>query len=223
LAVITRDGRLRLVSMVSADLEWEVRLRSRDGAEVAAVDLAFHPAGTELAAACEDGRVRFLDASTGGPTREDLRTIPPRRVEWSADGERLLVIGWKGRAAFHVQHLETGARMRTEVFHHGDITSGAFSPDGALVLTSSMDGTIFVRDVRDGSPVVHLRGDGAPVLHAAFSPGPGPLRVIGGFADGSARVWPVDPLPAAKARKPRELSEWELAREQRLALPLEYR
>ena len=223
LAVLTLAGVLQLYSVESGELAWESQLRGGDGRPVAAVDLAFHPSGAELAVAGEDGRVRFLTTSSGATAREALRSIPPRRVHWSPDGERLLVIGRKGRAAFHVEHLGTGARMRTEVFHHGDITSGAFSPDGALVLTSSMDGTIFVRDVRDGSPLVHLVGDGTPVLHAAFSPGPGPLRVIGGFADGSARVWPVDPLPAARARKPRELAEWEVAREARLALPLVYR
>ena len=223
IATLQADGELRMWSRVNGELLWVRAFNEKGGQAVAGVDLSFHPGGGELAVACDDSRVRILDARTGEDTRGALRTIPPRDVQWSPDGERLLVTGPKGRAAFHVEQLETGARMRTEVFHHGDITSGAFSPDGALVLTSSMDGTIFVRDVRDGSPVVHLEGEGAPVLHAVFSSGPGPLRVIGAFADGSARVWPVDPLPGARARKPRELYEWELAREQRLALPLEYR
>ena len=214
------DGRLALWRAADGGLLWDRRF---EGREVRVVDLAFSPAGLELAAACSDGRVRVLRDVDGSSSCDELITIPPRDLDWSPDGARLLVTGPRGRAAFHVQHLETGERMRTEVFHHGDITSGEFSPDGSLVLTSSRDGTIFVRDVRDGSPVVHLRGDGAPVLHAAFGPGPGPQRVIGAFADGSARVWPVDPLPAARARKPRELADWEIAREERLALPLEYR
>jgi hypothetical protein len=36
-------------------------------------------------------------------------------------------------------------------------------------------------------------------------------------------VTPVDPLPCALARKPRELLDWEYHREKRLAEPLDYR
>jgi len=35
-------------------------------------------------------------------------------------------------------------------------------------------------------------------------------------------VWPVDPLPAAEKRKPRDLDPWERAREEQLASPLKY-
>jgi len=222
-AVVDAEGGLSCWKKATGERVWEMALQEKSGDRVEAVDLAFAPSGEELTVVAEDGLVRFLGTETGEPTRDLIRSITPRTVRWSPDGERLLIIGLEGRAAFHVQHLATGERMYTEVFHHGDITSGAFSPDGGLVLTSSTDGTIFVRDVRDGSPIAHLQGDGAPILDAAFSSGPGPLRVIGGFADGTAQVWPVDPLPAAKARKPRELAAWEVAREQRLALPLEYR
>jgi len=65
-------------------------------------------------------------------------------------------------------------------------------------------------------------GRGGPPLGPLPPPGI-PLRVITVSADGTARVWPVDPLEPAIARKPRELADWELAREKRLALPLEYR
>jgi hypothetical protein len=36
-------------------------------------------------------------------------------------------------------------------------------------------------------------------------------------------VWPIDPLPPAKARQPRALKNWEREREARLAEPLRYR
>jgi WD40 repeat protein len=90
-------------------------------------------------------------------------------------------------------------------------------------MTFSKDGTIFVRDVIDGGPVVQLEGDGQPIRRASFSSGPGTLRVIAACEDGSARIWHVFPLAGARARKPRELYEWEVAREIRLAKPLEYR
>ncbi len=220
IACADTEGHLCLLRSDDGALVWERALVEQP---VRIVDLTFDPQGRELAVACSDRRVRFLSTASGERTRDHLRVIPPRDVQWSPDGKYLLVTGRRGRAAFHVEHLETGARMRTEVFHHGDITSGSFSPDGALVLTSSMDGTIFVRDVSNGNPIAHLSGEGAPILAAAFSSGAGTLRVIGAFADGTARVWPVDALPAAKQRKPRDLAEWEHAREERLALPLRYR
>lgn len=79
----------------------------------------------------------------------------------------------------------------------------ALSSDGTLELTYSEDGPIVVRSIRKNEPVLCIRGDGGAVVDAEFSPGPGPLRVIAAFEDGTACVWPVDPLPWAIARKPR--------------------
>ena len=90
------------------------------------------------------------------------------------------------------------------------------------MLSSSGDGTVYVRSSADGAPVAQLTGHGGAVLRARFSRDDGPLRVITASGDGTARICPVDPLPAARARKPRELFEWEQFREQRLALPLRY-
>ena len=47
-------------------------------------------------------------------------------------------------------------------------------------------------------------------------------RVITAREDGTVSVWPVDPLPAARLRKPRELIPLERDRERRLALPLRF-
>jgi WD40 repeat protein len=159
----------------------------------------------------------------GERSREPLGIFPPGGVDWSADGSRLLVTGPHGRGAFMVKELESEQRMRVNVFHNGDLTGGCFSPDGALVMTSSTDGTLFVRDVVSGSPLVQLSGDGAPLGAASFSPGAGPLRILAAQRNGFAHIWPVDPLPSAKRRRPRELYEWEVAREVRLAEPLPYR
>ena len=71
--------------------------------------------------------------------------------------------------------------------------------------------------------VAQIRGNGSAILCAGFSRGDRPLEVVAGFEDGTAAVWPVNPLEAAKRRKPRELADWEMAREIRLARPLRYR
>jgi WD40 repeat protein len=225
-------------AMRGAEL-WRVPAR-RSAAEIAQseasptiVDLAFSPEAAVVAVAREDRSVHFFSTREGGVVRDSLAIFPPQSIDWSADGRRLLVTGATGRGAVRVEDLEPSQPgfnvLRAEFFHADDLTGGSFSPDGRLVLTTSLDGTIMVRDVsgsldpRSMTLVAHLRGGGSAVLHACFSPGRGPLRVLAGFADGTARVWPVDPLPAAKARQPRaELQDWEFAREKRFALPLEY-
>ena len=192
------------------------------------VDVAFDPTGRYAAIARADRRIDFVDLADGSAWREPLAVFPPAGVDWSADGRRLLVWGRTGRGAFRVEDLypEDGERgaMRAEDFHAGDLAAACFSADGTLALTASRDGTILVRDVsgaldpRSTRVVAHLRGSGSPVTCAVFSRGEGPVRVLAGFEDGTARVWPVDPLPPAIARRPRaELRDWERAREERFA------
>jgi hypothetical protein len=88
------------------------------------------------------------------------------------------------------------------------------------VITTAKEGGAYVRDAREGQPFAHFTG---PVGHACFegaiSPGPGPSRALVAFDDGAVWVWPLDPLPAAMARKPRELTDLEIKREARLGLP----
>ncbi len=236
--VATSDeaGTLRLFETETGSLLWERAHGNEEEAEVRIVDLAFEPGGREVAVARDDRQVHFFDLVSGersahrfpyGPpedpkTREYMKVFPPRSLSWSPDGRRILVTGAHGRGAFDVRELATKKKMLIEVYHEDDLTSGSFSPDGSLVLSSSKDGTILVRDVTTGTPVVHLRGKGGAACCAAFSGGEGPLRVIAGFEDGTVQVWPVDPLPWARARRPRELLASEVERETRLARPLEY-
>ncbi len=220
LVLACEGGELVCFDVLRGDELWRSTGEGRAGT---AVDMTVSPDGSELALAGSDRVVRFYSMADGTQSREPLGVFPPKALDWSADGSRLLVTGPRGRGAFMVKELASDQRMRVNVFHNGDLTSGAFSPDGRLVMTSSVDGTIFVRDVESGSPLVQLTGDGAPLPAASFSGGTGALRILAPQQNGYAHVWPVDPLPSAKARKPRELYEWEVAREVRLAQPLPYR
>lgn len=215
----TSSGELCCFDLVSGGELWRESL----GSATRVVDLALDPTGSTAAVVRGDRVVEFRDLGDGHVPREPLGVFPPRDADWSADGSRLLVTGPRGRGAFKVVVLTSGVGMRVNHYHRGNLTLGSFSPDGELVMTASEDGTIFVRDVVSGNPIVKLEGDGAPIHSASFSTGEGSLRVIAALLDGSARVWPVDPLPGAVARKPRELYEWERAREVRLAAPLVYR
>lgn len=230
-----------LRSFTSGGPRWEAALGDEAGRPLGAsaelvVDIAFAPGGREAALARSDRWIDFLDLATGAAVRRPVGVFPPAGIDWSGEGRRLLVWGRAGRGAFRVLDLEpddpAGGAMRAEQYHADDLTTASFGDGGRLALSASRDGTLLVRQVaeledpRATRLLARLVGPGAAVTAAALGPGPGGPRVIAGFADGTARVWPVDPMPAALARRPRPaLAEWELARERRQAAAarLEYR
>jgi WD40 repeat protein len=117
---------------------------------------------------------------------------------------------------------ESRPAVQAMVAHNASITGGALSADGALVLTFARDGTAHVWEAATGRPVAYRSGSDAAILDGSFDAGGGSLRVITARADGTVSVWPVDPLPAARARRPRALNALERDRERRLALPLRF-
>jgi WD40 repeat protein len=80
------------------------------------------------------------------------------------------------------------------------ISRVAFSPDGSVALLASWDGTVHLLDLRTLQPWSVLRSDQG-AMDAAFSPDGNAVAV--GHRDGTIRVWPVDPLPAARAHRVR--------------------
>ncbi|MFN0244307.1 MAG: WD40 repeat domain-containing serine/threonine protein kinase, partial [Planctomycetota bacterium] len=199
----------------------EIEFRSAGDVRHGVVDVALLPGG-ELVAACRDKTLRFFDSSSGKETRPEVVLFDPKSLSWSASGERLLVLGHSGGGAVRVQDLARGRAVVSLNKHDADVTCASFSPGGELVLSGSRDHTAYVWDAEDGRPSGRIRGKSALVCAALSSAG-GPLRAITGWEDGSVTVWPVDPLPAAMQRKPRELSIGERQRESHLALPLRYK
>jgi WD40 repeat protein len=53
-------------------------------------------------------------------------------------------------------------------------------------------------------------GNGIEFVSVEFSPDS--QRILTASTDGTARIWPTDPLPLAIKRKPRELTDDERAR-----------
>jgi WD40 repeat protein len=204
---------------VVANLEFASASKGRRGV----ADIDWHPRSEEIAVACADVRVRFWNARTGRESREtELVMADPQRVLFDPSGERLLVRGKRSGTAV-VLDLATKTRSQNENMHEPPIiTVDAFSADGRLVLSGSRDCTLYVWDAQTGRPLVQRVGSRSPVVSAAFNIDGSSLRVIAGREDGTVSIWPVDPLPAAKARKPRELTALERRREAKLAEPLEY-
>ena len=71
--------------------------------------------------------------------------------------------------------------------HKGLVSSAAFSPDGASVVTSSWDGTARVWNAQTGAVIATLSGHKFWMNSAAFSPDGG--RVVTASWDKTARVW----------------------------------
>jgi len=195
----------------------------RAGQTAAGVEsIAFDPLGRELAAACGDQRVRFFDALTGEVGRSDV-AFSARRIAYGPGGSKLLATGrFGGGAAGVVAVGETRAPVLAAVAHTASVVGGAMSSDGRLVLTFARDGSAHVWESATGRPVAYRGGGGAAVLDGAFDAGASSPRVITAREDGTVSIWPVDPLPAARLRRPRDLNVLERERERRLALPLRF-
>jgi WD40 repeat protein len=76
------------------------------------------------------------------------------------------------------------------------------------VVTASGDKTAQIWDAETGREIVSLKkGHESGVYHAAFSPDG--KRVVTASYDNTARIWPVDLLPIAENRRPRDLTPEE--------------
>jgi WD40 repeat protein len=96
-----------------------------------------------------------------------------------------------------------------EKLHALDVTCIDASPDGRYVLTASLDGTVHVSDSVTGSLVALYDRHGGPVV--ALDVG-SDGRVASASLDGTVAVWPIDPVPDARALAPRPLSAEEKRR-----------
>ncbi len=194
----------------------DARLPDREAlAPILARGLAFQPGSGVLAIANEQQEIDFVHPTSDARNPRTIRLFPPRRLEYDSTGTHLLVSGdnW---GSVRMIDLETGTIPNIDVLHVGPITTTTFDRSGDLWLSAARDGSVFVWETASCRPIVERPCGHGHVLCAAFSPAPGPTRVIAGCEDGSAVVFPIDPLPAARARAPRKLDRWEVEQEERL-------
>jgi WD40 repeat protein len=184
--------------------------------------LAFRPLHDEIAAGCADGRLRWFRVSDGEPTLPKSYVFTFARVSFSRDGRLALLSGAWGRGSVRSLSPESGTHEYPRSSHLDDITSACYSEDAALVLTTSKDGSARGWLTKDGSPFVRREGFDVAITSGALSSGIGLERAIIGCADGRVCVWPIDPLPAARARRMPPLNPGTQKRESELAAPLEY-
>jgi WD40 repeat protein len=166
-------------------------------------DTVFGDGGKQLLTSSEDGHLRVYDLSSMPPIL--TRATPTSAVGWlsrSPDGWLVEAFKWIGTVA--VRDGLDGERLTSRSIHGARLTDVDLSPDGHKLLTTSLDGTALLSEVPSLEPWAHLFGHSDFVTVGRF--GPNGSRVVTGSKDGTARIWPVDPAPAARNRMPIDLT-----------------
>ena len=203
LATACADGKVRL---------WDAATRAPTGQSAEYGDVVscaeFSPDGRRVAYCggsafwgnSLDTSVRIWDVATGQNRRLDGHTEMVYAVAWNPKGDLLAsadfagqVILWDRESGREVAALESPGIGRCAL-------SVAFSPDGRHVGVGGIDinnRTSWTRvyDVRTRRPVRELSGHSGGVMTIAFSPDG--QSVATSSADGTLKVWPLDPIPAS--------------------------
>jgi WD40 repeat protein len=129
---------------------------------------------------------------------------------FAPDGPRILTASDDGTA--RLWSVRTGEELERLVGHEGPVLGATFSPDGAVILTHGGDRTARLWDGRSGRPLCTLIQYEAGILSSGFSPDGRLVAVSFAGSPAQTRVWPVDFLAAARARRPRDLMPVERAR-----------
>ena len=142
-----------------------------------------------LAAATQDGQIRFADArrcrERGQTRRNPWDTTGP--VAFSSDGKTLASGGvfgfvtlWSVKTRKPIRRLRAGRDEEA-------VVSIAFSPDGRRVAAGHGDGRLMFYDTRQGALVAPLEAHEGAVNAVAFSPNDGHL--LSGGVDGRVLRW----------------------------------
>jgi WD40 repeat protein len=210
------EGQLRMPSVPGAHL-WDVatgKLLARLDHHSSPCHAArFSPDGQLIVTASADGTVWLWDVQARKPRQRFAgHKATALTAAFSPDGQRVVTGSEDGTA--RIWNPQTGMQ-RILKGHDGAVRQALFSPEGKSILTAGADGTVRLWDAVTGTPLASLREPGLEVVSARFSSDgrwmlttwksprdkvwklPFPAR-------GVSRMWPVDLLPAADARRPRD-------------------
>jgi WD40 repeat protein/serine/threonine protein kinase len=166
----------------------------------------FSPDGSRVVAITRDGAATVFDAASGAiVSRFDETGGAARLASFTLDGRRVLV----ALADRSVTSWELASGRNTPLLpaRGGKPQTISIAPNGWCVAVSGDDGAIRLWDTDHGELLESIVGHDDLVPFTAFSRD-GATLVSASF-DGDVRWRPVDPLAAALAAKPRELTAEE--------------
>lgn len=150
--------------------------------------ISWHPAGEELAAASNDGRLTLWSRAGASPGNVPLKVvrqiavhgIPLVGVAYAPDGSRLYAAAADGTIAAH--QAGDGTRVYA-VAHAAAVNDLAVSPDGRWLASAGQDQHVRQWNAADGSPApaAVVAGFAAPVLAVRYSADG--CRLLAGSAD----------------------------------------
>jgi WD40 repeat protein len=142
---------------------------------------AFSPDGRLIVTGGGDSLVKVWDVSTGTVVTTVQGDSAP--VSFSPDSARIVTVSWQTAQLWDAR---TGKRLAT--FDHPDsVRAVAFSPNGAMVVTTGKGGTARLWDANTAQLLRSLDGHRGDVYSAAFSPDG--ARVVTASKDRTAKVW----------------------------------
>lgn len=184
------------------------QLDESDDDDLAPSTSLFSPDSSDIVTASADRIATVWDAASG-----ETRFMLEYGLEdpaWSPDGHCLGLCG-PGDSAAHLYYDPPEGRTVLLKGHESALTSLAFSPDSARVLTASYDATARVWDARTGEMLRVIRGPRGRIVRAAFSPD-GTL-IAAASEDGTVRIWKdmelADWMALGRRRVFRELTDAE--------------
>ncbi|CAE6422057.1 unnamed protein product [Rhizoctonia solani] len=161
--------------------------------------VSYSPFGGVIASGSGDRTIRLWDVNTGQQLGEPMKSdYPSRSVAFSPDAKLLASAADSGSARFDpaaklVQVWDVGRRtvgLKPFKGHTNWVTSIAFSPDGARLVSSSFDKTIHVWDVQRGETTAGpLEGHANYVYSATFSPDGS--KIASCSKDCTLRLWDI--------------------------------
>jgi WD40 repeat protein len=214
------DGRLLLVSVATGVVAWDIALRRPAATfafeeQVAAVCMT--PDGRLLVAAL-DAELAIWRMADGAPLAR-LRGHSNAIVSLSVSPHSRLAATASVDGTARVWDLEARTALYTLEPGTGALNLARIGPDGRRLLTVAPDGDACLWELATGDLVVHYpKPEGRNMFVGWYTPSDvlgdfssDGRRVITASWDGVVRIRPADPLEAALATHPRELTAEERA------------